>query len=264
MLTLDHLRKISGRHLGDIEAISNMSSVLAGLRMRGEGAGLNAWHRLAHFVAQVAHESGRFRFDEEVWGKGGGTPAQMRYDTRTDLGNTPERDGDGFMFRGRTAMQITGRANTTTFRDWARTFARLVPDFEREPDAMLTDPWEGLGPIWYWETRRLNLYADRNHIETITRRINGGLNGYADRLALYTRTALVFLGRDPDDVRGYQSARGLTADGDAGPLTREALHKDLVAMAFAPPAEPAIIPPAPALSREADKLARIAAIVTEP
>ena len=39
------------------------------------------------------------------------------------------------------------------------------PGFEKNPDAMLTDPWEGLGPIWYWSTRDLNRYADEGDIE---------------------------------------------------------------------------------------------------
>lgn len=258
MLTLAHLRAIAGRDLGDISATSNMQAILAGLARRGDAAGLHAWHRLAHFIAQVAHESGRFRYDEEVWGAGGGTDAQKRYDTRVDLGNTPQRDGDGFLLRGRTAMQITGGANYRAFRDWARAFAPDAPDFLREPDALLTDPWEGLGPIWYWETRGLNAYADRNHIETLTKRINGGLTGFADRLVLYTRAALVILGYGPDDVRRFQSDRGLTVDGDAGPLTRDALHRDLVALAFAPPAEPL-----PSHTSAEAKLARIAAILAD-
>ena len=64
---------------------------------------------------------------------------------------------------------------------------------------MNTDPWEGLGPIWYWDSgnptgESLNVYADEANHEMVTRRINGGLNGYADRLARYTRAALVLLG----------------------------------------------------------------------
>src|SRR5690606_15801790 len=126
-----------------------------------------------------------FRYDREVWGP---TPAQARYEDRADLGHSAAVDGEAFMFRGRTGIQITGRHNTVNFRDWCRrVIGGNVPDFEKNPDAMLTDPWEGLGPIWYWdvgnpERKSLNRYADRGDIEMITRRVNGGLNGYADRL----------------------------------------------------------------------------------
>lgn len=210
----------------------NAESVLVALNKYGERYGLLLPHRLAQFLAQVMHESGEFRYDGEVWGP---TPAQQRYEDRADLGHSKAVDGEAFMFRGRTGIQITGRANTVAFRDWCRaTIGGSVPDFERNPDAMLTDPWEGLGPIWYWDSRKLNRYADQGDIEMVTRRINGGLNGYADRLVLYTRTALVLLGYGPTDVRRFQEVAKRdgtytgTVDGLDGPRTRAALHKTLV------------------------------------
>lgn len=254
MLTLAQLAAIAAREPND-----NMRAVLAGLEVRGAAAGLSRWHRLAHYVAQIAHESGRFRYDREVWGP---TAAQRRYDTRTDLGNTPERDGDGYLFRGRGPIQITGRSNYRQFREWARAFEPGAPDFEALPDAVVESPWEGLAPIWYWETRGLNAYADRNHIETITKRINGGLNGFEDRIDLYSRSALVFLGYGPEDVRRFQGDAGLKADGDAGPLTRAALHRELTGLAFAPADLPPV--PVPSVHPAEAKLARIAAILAEP
>ncbi|MEC5293124.1 hypothetical protein VSX64_20625 [Aurantimonas sp. C2-6-R+9] len=105
-----------------------------------------------------------------------------------------------------------------------------APDFAETPALMNTDPWEGIGPIWYWSTRNLSRYADANNIEMITRRINGGLNGYADRLRMYERSALVLLGRklEAGAVKRFQTDRGLTADDIVGPATRAALHKALV------------------------------------
>jgi putative chitinase len=253
MITLDQLAAIAGR-----AANENMRSVLLGLDRRGRDAGLDLPHRLAHFIGQLAHESGAFAHDREVWGP---TPAQRRYEGRRDLGNT--QPGDGSRFRGRGPIQVTGRANYLQFTAWARRFDPKAPDFTATPDALNTDPWEGLSPIWYWETRGLNSYADRNDPEMLTRRINGGLNGYADRLERYTRAALVLLGYGPTDVRRYQSAAGLAVDGVAGPRTRAALHRDLVAIPLADPEPPLPETPADACAAERDRLARIAAILDE-
>lgn len=219
----------------------NAVSLIEGLRTSGPRVGLDAPHRLAAYLSQMMHESGGLVYDREVWGP---TPAQERYDTRTDLGNTPEKDGDGKLYRGRTAIQITGRSNYEQFRDWCRNIMKLAaPDFVADPDAVNTDPWEGLGPIWYWTTRKLNAYADSNDLEMITRRINGGLNGFADRLRYYTRAALVLLGYGPEEIERFQKAAkgdGTYAgvvDGIDGPKTRAALHRRLIALGGAKAAE---------------------------
>lgn len=219
-ITAGTLATIAGRPVN-----SNMISTIAGLERAGVGVGLNRPHRLAQFLAQIAHESGLWRYDAEVWGP---TAAQKRYDTRTDLGNTAAADGDGFLYRGRGPIQITGRANYREFTAWARALDPQAPDFVANPDAVLTDPWEGLGPIWYWDTRDLNRYADNGDLLTITKRINGGTNGLADREAQYTRAGLVLLGYAPADVRAFQRSHGLTVDGIAGPATRAAIHAELL------------------------------------
>lgn len=215
-------------------ARTNAKSVAVAIEGHGARVGLDQPHRLALYMGQISHESMGFTYDREVWGP---TPAQKRYDTRTDLGNTPERDGDGKKYAGHTAGQITGKANTREFRDWCRQLmagtSLTVPDFVASPEMMNTDPWEGLGPIWYWDSRNLNRYADSGDIEMITKRINGGLNGYQDRIYRTVRYSLVFLGRDPADVRGFQKSAGLDVDGVAGPKTRAALHKALVALTAA-------------------------------
>ena len=215
-------------------ALQNAESIVTALYTYGDNFGLLVPHRLAQFLPQILHESGNFRYDKEVWGP---TPAQKRYDTRTDLGNTAEADGDGFLFRGRAGIQITGKANYMAFRDWCRkNIDPAAPDFVATPDAVLTDPWEGLAPIWYWGVHDLNRYADKNDIEMITRRINGGLNGLDDRLALYTDVALAMLGFAPTALKDFQAAakgEGLYSgaiDGLAGPQTRAALHKALAAL----------------------------------
>jgi putative chitinase len=263
-LTLEHLSAIAGGTM-TADRRSNMNSILAGLDAMGVVTGLDRAHRLAHYLAQLAHESGRFVYDRETWGP---TPAQKRYEGRADLGNT--EPGDGSKFRGHTAGQITGRANTESFRDWCRDQGLPAPDFVETPSLMNTDPWEGIGPIWYWSTRNLNRYADANDIEMVTRRINGGLNGYADRLKMYERSALVLLGRklEAGAVKRFQADHGLIADDIVGPATRAALHKALTAIkdevAPAPvevpdaAPEPPVVQPAPAAPLTASQYITIA------
>jgi len=209
---------------------SNINSVVVALNEHGARFGLDQPHRLAHVFAQIMHESMYFHYDREVWdGKG----AQARYDTRTDLGNTPERDGDGELFKGHGPIQVTGRANHVEFRDWCREFLPDTPDFEVYPELINTDPYEGLTIIWYWSTRNLNRFADDNNLYTLTKRVNGGTNGLAHRYECYDAAALVLLGFAQNDVRGFQVSAGFTGralDGDSGPNTRKAMHAALVAL----------------------------------
>lgn len=242
-LTIEMIRKIAKGKPN----VANATSVLVALNQYGKPLGLHLPHRAAQFLAQIFHESAEFRYDREIWGP---TAAQQRYDTRTDLGNTPEKDGDGKLYMGRTAIQITGKSNYRQFTEWCRAnVSSGAPNFVANPDLVNTDPWEGLGPIWYWSTRNLNRYADEGDIEMITKRINGGLNGYADRLQYYTRVALVMLGYEPTAIRAFQTEakrQGIytgTVDGLDGPRTRSALHQALVALssksALAPETKPA-------------------------
>lgn len=227
-VTAAQIKKIAKTALNSA-AERNMLSVLTALEGMGPDLGLDQPHRLAQFLAQIMHESGEFRYDRELWGP---TPAQQRYDTRADLGNTPAKDGDGEKYKGRTAIQITGKSNYEQFWRWCSHYYNDVPNFVDDPDAVNRDPWEGLGPLWYWDTRKLNKYADQGDIEMVTKRINGGLNGYADRLDYYARAALVLLGYgvSKDDLRRFQREHGLEADGIAGPRTRAVMHKALLSL----------------------------------
>lgn len=256
MLTIEQLAAIAGRPAND-----NMRSVIEGLNTpHAATAGLTLPHRLAPYTAQTAHESGGFKYDRELWGP---TAAQERYEGRLDLGNT--MPGDGYRYSGRCGIQITGRSNYARFTAWAKLQDPTAPDFVVNPDAVLTDPWEGLGPIWYWQSRAgIAEACDRGDFEAVTRLVNGGLNGLEDRRRYYVRAALVLLGRDATDVRGFQRAAGLTADGIAGPLTRAALHRALRAapplaaatqVAPAPPASTIVAPPPSELAQDRAGLA---------
>lgn len=212
------LAQLAGRPVN-----ANMGSTIRGLLMRP--GGLSAPHRLACYLGQLAHESGRWVYDREIWGP---TAAQTRYDTRTDLGNTAAKDGDGYRYRGRGPIQITGKANYEQFTVWARKVSASAPDFVASPDLVVTDPWEGLVAIWYWETRELDRLADRGDDFAITKTINGGFNGIADRVALTDAARVILSGAK--DVRTFQASHSLTPDGAIGPITRGVLHRSLSVM----------------------------------
>ncbi|HRJ69576.1 MAG TPA: peptidoglycan-binding protein [Beijerinckiaceae bacterium] len=158
---------------------------------------LQSERRFAFFMAQLAHESGGFRTLQEglrysanrlmaVWPKRFPTAAlasayagneqklaNMVYGGRN--GNGPEPTGDGYRYRGRGLIQLT-------FRDNYREVGRIVDlDLERNPD-LAADPEH----VWtvacgYWTMRKLNRYADNNDFLALTKTINGGINGLADR-----------------------------------------------------------------------------------
>ena len=150
--------------------------------------------RLAAFLAQIGHESGALRYTAELWGP---TAAQARYEGRADLGNT--QPGDGERFKGHGLIQTTGRANHAAVRDRlrARLGAAEVPDFEAEPEALQSPRWAAWSAADYWGWRSLNALADAGQFEQITRRINGGLNGQADRLQRWERAQAALAGVPP-------------------------------------------------------------------
>ena len=151
---------------------------LAPLNGALEWAEINTPKRVSAFLAQVGHESGDFRFMEEIWGP---TAAQKRYEPPTDLatklGNT--QAGDGKRFKGRGPIQLTGRANYAAFS------AATGQDFVGNPARVAEPEWGFKAAAWYWKTRGLNALADRGDFDGITYRINGGDNGKADRDTRY-------------------------------------------------------------------------------
>lgn len=136
--------------------------------------------RLAAFLAQIGHESGRLLYVREIWGP---TLAQKRYEGRRDLGNV--QAGDGKRYMGRGLIQTTGRTNYCATRDGLRGFIQEVPDFETSPELLEHPDMAALSAAWYWHSRDLNALADTGDFRGITLKINGGLNGLADRQALY-------------------------------------------------------------------------------
>jgi putative chitinase len=133
----------------------------------------------AAFLAQIGHESGKLVYVREIWGP---TPAQLKYEGRLDLGNT--QPGDGKLFLGRGLIQITGRANYKAAGNGLGMDLVTYPSLLEQPDNA------ALSAAWFWYAHGLNAYI--SDFTTLTRKINGGTNGLADRQALWAscKTAL--------------------------------------------------------------------------
>lgn len=142
---------------------------------------------LAAFLAQIGHESGSFQWARELWGP---TPAQQRYEGRRDLGNT--QPGDGRRFAGAGLIHTTGRANYATLRERLRQRLGGCPDFEAEPEALQQPKWAAYSATDFWDRHNLNALAEAGEFERITRRINGGLNGHADRVKRWEKAKAAF------------------------------------------------------------------------
>lgn len=138
--------------------------------------GIDTPKRQAAFLAQLGHESEGLRFAIEIWGP---TEAQSGYEGRVDLGNV--NPGDGSKYRGHGLIQTTGRTNHRLATQRLRARFDDVPDFEASPKLLAEPQWAALSACDYWDMKSLNALADLGDFKTITRRINGGLNGYADR-----------------------------------------------------------------------------------
>lgn len=130
--------------------------------------------RQAAFLAQIGHETGGLHWTVEIWGP---TDAQKRYEGRKDLGNT--QIGDGYRFRGRGLIQVTGRANYQAVGD------ALGVDLITAPEKLALPPLAARSAGLYWSLHHMNILADVGNFRGITRKINGGYNGYEDRLKLW-------------------------------------------------------------------------------
>jgi len=224
--------------------------------------------RIAGFISQCAHESMDFRVLQEnlnykeatllkvfprYFGPGkenaaeyAGKPEKIANYVYMDknrskagaLGNV--KDGDGWLFSGKGLKQVTGRANTTAF---GKTVGMTA---EEAAAYLLTKKGALESALWFWNSRNLNEVADTGDQVRLTKIINGGDIGLADRQARYARamaalggkievsinsqitdavTQALRRGSKGDMVKKMQAKLGLTADGDFGPGTEAALKK---------------------------------------
>ena len=165
---------------------------------------INTPQRIAAFIAQCSHESGGFMFltenlnyrwqslrkvfpkyfpDDAIAQDYASRPnkqeaiANRIYASR--MGNGPEESGDGWRFRGRGLIQLTGRYNYT----WFAASLEITP--EEATEYLTTFEGAAQSACWFWETNKLNQWADKGDILTLTKRINGGTIGLDDRIKHY-------------------------------------------------------------------------------
>lgn len=144
------------------------------------GYQINTPLRIAHFMTQLDHESGGFKYTKEL----GNNAYFDKYEGRKDLGNTQK--GDGARFKGRGFIQVTGRANYTVLsKDTRIDFLNNPELLEQEANAMLS-------ACWFWSKKELNAFADKDDFLTITKRINGGTNHLERRRELLNRYKKIF------------------------------------------------------------------------
>lgn len=224
---------------------------------------INTPNRVAGFFAQCGHESMNFKVLEEnlhyraetldkifpkyfknagrnaaEYAKQPQKIANVVYANR--MGNGDAASNDGYNFRGRGPIQLTGRENYTNFGKTVGMTAEQVIDYIQTKKGALESA------CWYWNSRNLNAACDANDIVKMTKLINGGTIGLDDRKKHYNEALAILGGAIPapattttheasggvlrrgskgDAVKKMQAALGLTADGDFGPGTEAALKK---------------------------------------
>lgn len=166
--------------MGGSLPLSKYQELLPGYLNAAKAAGITTVERAAMLAAQLGHESVGLRYMEEI-------ADGSAYNGRRDLGNV--HPGDGPRFKGRGPIQLTGRNNYRAFTEWARRNGHSNIDFEAQPNKLSEPYWGFLAATYYWTAARpqINSLADRRDLEGVTRAINGGLNGLADRRARYNR-----------------------------------------------------------------------------
>lgn len=138
--------------------------------------GVTTTLRMAHFLAQIAHESGQLQYVREL-------ASGKVYEGRKDLGNTVK--GDGVRYKGRGLIQITGKAN------YRAVGKALGVDFIAHPEKLEEPEYAVASALWFWQTHGCNELADLNDSVKVTKRINGGSNGLDDRIRYLGRAKTV-------------------------------------------------------------------------
>ena len=167
---------------------------------------INTPLRLSHFLAQCAHESGNFKTINENLNYGVNgllrtfkkyfpTEAKaLQYERKPEkianlvyanrMGNGAEASGDGFKYRGRGYIQLTGKVNYESFD-------KIVDEDITANPALVATKYPLLSAAWFWNSRALNTLADKGATEVdvihITKKVNGGVHGLDDRLSKFKK-----------------------------------------------------------------------------
>lgn len=173
---------------------------------------VNTQLRLAHFFGQLQHESRLKPIEEnlmysakrilEVFGKyfpKKSDAVLAEYNPKylanrvyaNRMGNGDWNSGDGYRFRGRGFIQLTGRNNYTALTKWAKANG-IGADYVSNPDLLLNEADALIAALWFWTVNDLNNYADKDDVLTITKRINGGLTGINDRKTQVSKFKKIF------------------------------------------------------------------------
>jgi putative chitinase len=193
-LTLEHLQAC----LPEAKK-ANLEKYVEGFNETFEHFEIDTPERMAMFIAQTAHESGNFATTEEnlnysakglngIFKKYFPTlESAASYERKPQMiankvyggrmGNGPEASGEGYKYRGRGIIQLTGKDN---YRNCGKA---LGMDLLADPDSVAKNPVAVLSAGWFWNTRKLNEWADKEDVVTVTKKINGGTIGLADRTA---------------------------------------------------------------------------------
>lgn len=170
---------------------------------------INTLERVVAFLAQCGHESGNFNIIQENlnYSEQGLLKTFPKYFTQATasayakkpekianrvyanrMGNGDESSGEGYKFRGRGIVQITGKSNYSACSEALYGDNSLLDD----PDLLLDYSNATHSACWYWEKTNLNALADKQDMKTITKKINGGYIGLDERIALYNKLSEVF------------------------------------------------------------------------
>lgn len=167
MLTVDNLHKIYV-----YAPMDKLNLFLDPLNVALTHYDISTRLRAAAFLAQVGHESGELNYVEEI-------ASGAAYEGRKDLGNTSP--GDGELYKGRGLIQITGK------RNYAIASIDMDLPLLEHPELLCTPMNAAMSAGWYWNNNKLNALADTSQFLLITKVINGGTNGIANRQRLYTK-----------------------------------------------------------------------------
>lgn len=245
--TLDQIKSV----VGNVKDLESWYESMVGLAPKYD---INTPERWAGFIAQTAHESGKFKYVEEnlyysakrinevfpKYFKNAGkstkgyakNPAKLGGYVYADrMGNGSEATGDGFTYRGRGIIQLTGKDNYTKFAKAMGISLEQAVEYASTKDGAVESA------MWFWSINNINRFCDSRNIKSMTKAINGGTNGLNDRIALWEKALKEFgvekadpfldgilgMGDRGDAVEDLQEALGIVADGIFGPNTKRAV-----------------------------------------